>query len=160
MPLLGEDEKLGRTVIDAILKEYQEVSETEGRSHWAVLSSWLGPLVEGRVIEGRHVQSCEEYKRQAVSDVSSFRDAKTKDPVSLLARTLWVLPLCSTKEPKHWVTTWIDWSSSKIGIFNSIPEYGSSSWVEPVGGNYHLGAALVSFIDVPTKLTAVASESR
>jgi len=72
LPLLGGDEKLGGTLIDAILKKYQEVSEIEGRSHWAVLSSWLGPLVEGRVIEGRHVQSCEDYIRQAVSDPVVF----------------------------------------------------------------------------------------
>ena len=72
LPLLGEEEKLGGTVIDAILKKYQEVSEIEGHSYWAVLSSWLGPLVEGKVIEGRHVQSCEEYIRQAVSNPVVF----------------------------------------------------------------------------------------
>jgi hypothetical protein len=68
LPLLGGNEKLGGTLIDAILKKYQEISENEGRTHWTVLSSWLGPLVEGRVVEGRHVQSCEDYIRQAVSD--------------------------------------------------------------------------------------------
>jgi hypothetical protein len=57
LPLLDGDEKLGGNLIDAILKEYQEVLEIEGCSHWAILSSWLGPLVEGRVIEGRHIQS-------------------------------------------------------------------------------------------------------
>ena len=72
LPLLGGDEKLGGTVIDAILKKYQEVSEIEGHSHWAVLSSWLGPLVEGRVIGGRHVQSFEDYIRQAVRDPVVF----------------------------------------------------------------------------------------
>ena len=46
LPLLGEDKKLGGTLIDAILKKYQESSELEGRTHWTVLSSWLGPLVE------------------------------------------------------------------------------------------------------------------
>ena len=68
LPLLSGDEKLGGTLIDAVLKKYQEESEREGHTHWAVLSSWFGPIVEGRVLEGRHVKLCEEYIRQAVSD--------------------------------------------------------------------------------------------
>ena len=31
LPLLSGDEKLGGTLIDAILKKYQEISEIEGR---------------------------------------------------------------------------------------------------------------------------------
>ena len=45
LPLLGGGEKLGGTLVDAILKKYQEVSEIEGRTVWTVLSSWLGQLV-------------------------------------------------------------------------------------------------------------------
>lgn len=39
LPLLNGDEKIGGTLIDAILKKYQKVSVTEGRTHWTVLSS-------------------------------------------------------------------------------------------------------------------------
>lgn len=44
----------------------------------------------------------------------------------------WIVPLCLVKEPKHWIMTWIDYTRSKIGIFDSIPELGLSSCAEPV----------------------------
>jgi len=65
LPLLSGDEKLGGTVIDAILKKYQELSEIAGSTHWAVLSSWLGPLVEGRVeMPFWVITSCESLSRR------------------------------------------------------------------------------------------------
>jgi hypothetical protein len=38
-PFLAETRNLVEPVINAIFKKYQEVSEIEGHSHWAVLSS-------------------------------------------------------------------------------------------------------------------------
>ncbi|KAF8162013.1 hypothetical protein BJ912DRAFT_935672 [Pholiota molesta] len=102
MPFIEGRAKLGGTAIDAVASQYQILSEAEGRTHWAVLSTWFGPI------------------------------ANHENPELLLAKTLWVVPLLSEREPKHWVTGWIDWGRSMIGIFDSIPEYGSSSWAVPV----------------------------
>ncbi|KAF4618575.1 hypothetical protein D9613_009688 [Agrocybe pediades] len=102
------------------------MAEMNGISHWAVLSSWLGPIVRKEVVEGVHVRTTQEYIQQAVNSQSKE---------ALLARTLWVIPLCSVetkKSPRHWITAWVDWTQKEIGIFDSIPELGSSSWAEPL----------------------------
>jgi hypothetical protein len=46
--------------------KYQELAELEGNSHWAVLSSWFGPIVRKEVKEARHVKTMMEYIKQAV----------------------------------------------------------------------------------------------
>ncbi|KAF8161385.1 hypothetical protein B0H34DRAFT_796185 [Crassisporium funariophilum] len=135
IPFIEGREKLGGTAIDAIASQYQALSEVEGRTHWAVLSTWFGPIVRKQVVEGRHVKTTTEYVQQA---------ANHENPELLLAKTLWVIPLLSEREPKHWVTGWIDWGRSTIGIFDSIPEYGSSSWAVPLLTNIvdHIRVAL------------------
>ncbi|KAJ6543068.1 hypothetical protein B0H19DRAFT_1268241 [Mycena capillaripes] len=50
---------------------------------------------------------------------------------SILARSKWVIPL-SGGAPLHWILAWVDYATKDIGIFDSIPELGSSSWAEPL----------------------------
>ncbi|KAJ3504437.1 hypothetical protein NLJ89_g7932 [Agrocybe chaxingu] len=123
LPFLDDGHKLGATAIDAVAAVYQQAAEEEADTYWLVLSAWFGPIVEGTVIEGRHTKTTVEYLQQA---------ANGQNLEVLLAKTLWIIPLCSSKEPKHWVVTWVDWKELKIGIFDSIPELGSSSWAEPL----------------------------
>ncbi|KAJ6631496.1 hypothetical protein B0H10DRAFT_1938373 [Mycena sp. CBHHK59/15] len=40
--------------------------------------------------------------------------------------------LLSGGVPLHWVLAWIEYGAYKVGIFDSIPELGSSSWTEPL----------------------------
>ncbi|KAF9548287.1 hypothetical protein CPC08DRAFT_729532 [Agrocybe pediades] len=108
LPLIEGDKKLGGTLLDAILVKYQATAK--------------------EVVEKVHVKATEEYIRQAVR-------VNGQNMESLLARTVWVIPLCSEdskRSPRHWVTAWVDWTQKKIGIFDSIPELGSSSWAEPL----------------------------
>ncbi|TFK59348.1 hypothetical protein BDN72DRAFT_905939 [Pluteus cervinus] len=123
LPFLEETEKLNGTGIEAVALRYQQESEKRGDTHWGVLSPWLGEIVRKTVVEGCHVKSTRELIAQAVNG---------QNLECLLAKTLWVMPLLSSKEPKHWVTGWIDWSQKKVGIFDSIPQQASSSWAEPL----------------------------
>ena len=44
-PFFQGNEKVGGTALDAVATKYQEMAEAEGNSHWAILSSWFGPIV-------------------------------------------------------------------------------------------------------------------
>ena len=66
MPFIHGNESVGGTAVDAIAVKYQEMAELEGNSHWAVLSSWFGPIVRKEVEEARHVKTTAEYIKQAV----------------------------------------------------------------------------------------------
>lgn len=46
--------------------KYQEMAELERNSHWAVLSSWFGPIVRKEVEEARHAKKTAEHIKQAV----------------------------------------------------------------------------------------------
>ncbi|KAJ3502810.1 hypothetical protein NLJ89_g8719 [Agrocybe chaxingu] len=141
LPFLDDGQKLGATAIDAVASAYQQAAEKEGDTHWSVLSAWLGPIVDRKVVEGRHTRTTVEYMQQAVCAIriippdvtdKGVLEANGQNMEVLLAKTLWIIPMCSSKEPKHWVVTWVDWREAKIGIFDSIPQLGSSSWAEPL----------------------------
>ncbi|KAH0579612.1 hypothetical protein H2248_002464 [Termitomyces sp. 'cryptogamus'] len=54
-PLIEGNKKIAASTIDAINGNLQVLAKANGCSHWAVLSAWLGPLVEGTVQEGKYV---------------------------------------------------------------------------------------------------------
>ena len=70
LPFIQGNEKVGGTALDAIATKYQEMAEAEANSHWAVLSSWFGPIVLKEVEEVRHVKTTIEYIQQAVRYVA------------------------------------------------------------------------------------------
>ncbi|KAF9034576.1 hypothetical protein BJ165DRAFT_1534007 [Panaeolus papilionaceus] len=122
--ILEGGKELDTSTVDGICAALQAKAEKdEGSPHWAVFSLWLGPLVKGIVKEGSFSGSIEQHIRHAVPDGSA---------ASLSARTLWAIPLCSFKPPHHWVLAWIDWGQSQIGIYDSLPQLGSSVWAEPL----------------------------
>ncbi|KAJ4480786.1 hypothetical protein C8R41DRAFT_771229 [Lentinula lateritia] len=113
--------RLTSSVMNAVAAQIQLEAEREGESpNFCVLSSWLGPLVEGVVGEGPVVGTFDMHICQSVKN---FDEA-------LLARRKWIVPLCGVKVA-HWVLAWVDFGSREIGIFDSIPELQSCFWAEP-----------------------------
>lgn len=51
-PLLNAGNKLVSTTINAACAKVQEDEESRGNPRWCVFSSWMGPLVEGKVPSG------------------------------------------------------------------------------------------------------------
>ncbi|TFK58820.1 hypothetical protein BDN72DRAFT_949631 [Pluteus cervinus] len=122
--LIDGKHRLDSTTVNAVCAKLQADAEESGDApRWCVFSSWLGPLVMGKVREGGPYGSILEHVKAAVSDGESH---------TLLAKTLWMIPLCSFKKPEHWVLGWIDFTWSKIGIFDSTAEEASSYWAEPL----------------------------
>ncbi|KAG6862575.1 hypothetical protein C0995_000124, partial [Termitomyces sp. Mi166 len=64
-PLIEGNKKLGMSTINAVNAKLQILAEAKGRLHWAVLSAWLGPLVEGTVQEGKYVSTILEHVQKA-----------------------------------------------------------------------------------------------
>ncbi|KAF8641370.1 hypothetical protein AX16_009991 [Volvariella volvacea WC 439] len=73
LPLINKGEKLATFTLDGIATKYQEISEENGNTHWAVLSGWFGPLVGGTVKEGRQSISTKQYVTQIASDSDCMR---------------------------------------------------------------------------------------
>ncbi|KAF8195480.1 hypothetical protein BJ912DRAFT_900722 [Pholiota molesta] len=123
--LISGSQKLDSTTVNVVSAKIQELAEQSGNApHWCIMSSWLGPLVSGKSKEGSPgVGTILGHVLAAIPDGQT---------ATLLAKTLWMIPLCSLKKPEHWVLAWIDFRNHEIGIFDSIPELGSSSWAEPV----------------------------
>ncbi|KAF5372671.1 hypothetical protein D9615_009847 [Tricholomella constricta] len=118
-----EGTKCPASVLDAYGALYQANCEVQlGDYAWCVFSSRLGPLVSGVRPEGSVYGTIKEHILAA---------SHTGTPDELISKTRWVVPLCGG-DPLHWVLAWVDYSKREIGMFDSIPELGSSSWAEPL----------------------------
>ncbi|KAF9526823.1 hypothetical protein CPB83DRAFT_837122 [Crepidotus variabilis] len=115
--------KLDSSTVNALCAKAQFDAEALGSTDCCVFSLWLGPLVAGKVKVGRVHASVLEQALEAVPDHQIY---------SLKARTKWIIPLCSFTKPANWILAWIDFGSSQIQFFDSIPEMASTSWAEPL----------------------------
>ncbi|KAF8060260.1 hypothetical protein FPV67DRAFT_1632538 [Lyophyllum atratum] len=122
--LTEDKQKITGAVINAFGAVLQEKTERLASPDWCIFSTWLGDLVQGKVSSHveRLVGSAEIHVRAACN---------TDTLETLLARTKWIIPL-NGGFPKHWILGWVDYSTSTMYIFDSIPELGSSSWAEPL----------------------------
>ncbi|KAJ7679396.1 hypothetical protein DFH06DRAFT_1166490 [Mycena polygramma] len=121
-PLLEPGKKIPGTTIDAYCASLQAQCEASGSSpSWCMFSSWLAVLVSGK------------SKNPALGTVEEHIALATTEgtPESILARSRWIVPL-SGGRVIHWVLAWVDFGAYEVGIFDSIPELGSSSWAEPL----------------------------
>ncbi|TFY52598.1 hypothetical protein EVG20_g10486 [Dentipellis fragilis] len=89
-----------------------------------VFSSWLGPLVQGLIINTRVIGTFEENIRRACADPESAATELTQ-------RRYWCIPLCGGR-PYHWVLAIIDREQSMLAIYDSLPELNSRIWARPV----------------------------
>ncbi|KAJ3711283.1 hypothetical protein C8R42DRAFT_728634 [Lentinula raphanica] len=128
--LVHGGKKLHSSLINAIAAKIQEDSELMGESpSFCVFSSWLGPLVQGKA-ENALTGTFNMHVQHAVGKQVPGSTEDTRRNY-LLARIKWVIPLC-IEETNHWVLTWVDFGLKEIGMFDSIPELGSSFRAEPM----------------------------
>ncbi|KAJ6609181.1 hypothetical protein B0H10DRAFT_2194012 [Mycena sp. CBHHK59/15] len=121
-PLLEPGKKIPGTTLDAYCASLQAQCEANGNSpSWCMFSSWLAVLVSGKSTN-KGLGTKEEHIASATTEGTLE---------SILARSRWIIPL-SGGRVTHWVLAWVDYGAYEVGIFDSIPELGSSSWAEPL----------------------------
>lgn len=77
-PLLNSGNKLASTTINAVCAKLQATEEDQGNNpRWCVFSSWLGPLVQGKVKPGERFGygTIEGHIKAAVCDKSLLKIA-------------------------------------------------------------------------------------
>ncbi|KAF8169334.1 hypothetical protein K438DRAFT_1774346 [Mycena galopus ATCC 62051] len=115
-------QKIPGTALDAFgASLYATREEMDGPQDWCFFASWLAVLASGKG-KGKGLGTVDEHIFAATREATSD---------SILARSKWIIPLCGGC-PLHWILAWVDYASKEIGIFDSIPELGSSSWGEPL----------------------------
>jgi len=136
LSLINGRQKIPSTPINAFGAQLQEYDQDRD---YTIFSSWLGAFVSGEAKEGRAEGTFEEHTKAAVSaSIISVKSANfvTQCPTdtleTLLASREWILPLCGGGSVLHWVLAWVDFGTSEIGMFDSVPELGSHSWAIPV----------------------------
>ncbi|KAG6908109.1 hypothetical protein DXG01_006147 [Tephrocybe rancida] len=120
--VVEDQKKITGTTINAfgaVLQ--QQADDVADDTLWCIFSTWLGDLIQDHV-SARAVGTFEEHVHMACSlDTTEV----------LLARTCWLVPICGGS-PLHWVLGWINYSTTTIFIFDSIPELESTYWAEPL----------------------------
>ncbi|KDQ54442.1 hypothetical protein JAAARDRAFT_49391 [Jaapia argillacea MUCL 33604] len=104
--LPGACQKIPGAIVNAFGALLQDAHEKEQTGDFCVFSSRLTLIVDGHVPDN--------------GPGGSFKD---------LVMSAWCIPLCSGL-PAHWVLGWVDFGSREIGIYDSVPELGSSYWAE------------------------------
>jgi len=101
---------------------------------YTIFSLWLGAFASGQVKEGwaegtfkEHMEAAVSASRNTGEITNLFITQCISDTLEeLLASREWILPLCGGDRVLHWVLAWVDFSTSEIGMFDSVPELGSA----------------------------------
>ncbi|KAJ7189885.1 hypothetical protein GGX14DRAFT_408468 [Mycena pura] len=119
-PLVSSSRKIPATAIDVFgAWLWATKEETGGPQDWCFFPSWLAVLASGKT----------KSTGQGTIDEHIFAATREGTPSSVLACSRWIMPLCGGS-PLHWILAWVDYAAKEIGLFDSIPELGSSSWGE------------------------------
>ncbi|KAJ7868207.1 hypothetical protein B0H14DRAFT_2572445 [Mycena olivaceomarginata] len=138
-PDFAVDDDLGQTIITGRRSHAQFRVEAVVNADIEPLASSSRQKIPGTAIDafGAWLYATKEKTNGPPDWCSSRHDehifAATREgtPESILARLRWIIPLCGGA-PLHWILAWVDYAAKEIGIFDSIPELGSSSWGEPL----------------------------
>jgi hypothetical protein len=132
LPLINGQQKIPSTPINAFGAQLQEYDQDRD---YTIFSSWLGAFTSGQAKEGWAEGTFKEHMKAAVSAsrntgeiTNLFITQCILDTLEkLLASREWILPLCGGGKVLHWVLAWVDFSTSEIGMFDSVLELGSHS---------------------------------
>ncbi|KAH9919884.1 uncharacterized protein B0H18DRAFT_1122200 [Fomitopsis serialis] len=117
-PLLPtRTQKITRTTINAYTAFLQDQSFLE--KDFCFFSSVIPAIVTSTASEDAKGRSIEGHLIAA-----GGRD-------TIRNRPRWAIPLCGG-EPAHWVLSWVDFSTSRYGLYNSMPQIRSRAWAEPL----------------------------